>query len=423
MHAILVPFGSAGDVYPFLGLGAELRRRGHRVTMITAGYFEDLARKAGFEFAPFTSREIYLDVIGNPDLWHPQRSVPWLAKRSVIPAIAVVYRLIAERYRPGETAVVAVSLALGARVAQEKLGVPLTTMHLQPVVFRSRFEPPIHPGLGWIRQGPVALRPAVFRLMDFMVDKIYAGPLNAFRAEPGLAPVKRVMDQWWHSPQSTLALFPKWYAAPQPDWPPQVRFLDFPMYDGGSLEAVSPGLQAYLENGEPPIVFTSGSAMATGKEFSRLQPPPPRSSGGAPLWSPSLRISCPSPSRRTCITLNTRRSALCCLVQRPSCTTAALVFQLRPCAPVCRSWSRPAVTTSSITPRAWSDWASALPCRASAIPPLTSRRRWPSCWPTPATAARCAAHIGNGDGIAAAVDVIEQYWGQRVAPVQSTAAA
>ena len=235
--------------------------------MITAGYFEDLARKAGFEFAPFTSREDYLEVISHPDLWHPQRSVPLLAKRSVIPAIAMIYRLIAERYVAGETAVIAGSLALGARVAEEKLGVPLTTIHLQPVVFRSRFEPPIHPGLGWIKKVPVALRPGIFRLMDFMVDHIYAAPLNAFRAELGLAPIKRVMDHWWHSPKSTLALFPKWFAAPQPDWPSQVRYTDFPLYDGGIVEAVAPGLQGYLDGGAPPIVFTSGSAMATGGDF------------------------------------------------------------------------------------------------------------------------------------------------------------
>ena len=273
MHVILVPVGSAGDVYPFLGLGNELKRRGHRITLITAGYFADLARKAGFDFAPFCSREHYLEMVANPDIWHPQRSIALLARQSVIPAIASIYQLIEQQVHAaaaagsGQPVVVAGSLALGARVAQERLGVDLTTIHLQPVVFRSRFEPPIHPGLGWIQHVPVRLRPAVFRLMDFMVDNIYAGPLNAFRAQHGLAPIKRVMDQWWHSPEATLALFPRWYAAPQPDWPAQVQFLDFPLYDGGSLETADAALPALLTAGEAPIVFTSGSAMATGTEF------------------------------------------------------------------------------------------------------------------------------------------------------------
>jgi len=267
VHVVLVPFGSAGDVYPFIGIGTELQRRGHRVSMITAGYFEDLAVKAGFEFAPFMSRAEYLEVIGNPDLWHPQRSVPLLANRSVIPAIPVIYQLIEERYRPGATAVVAGSLALGARVAQDKLGVPLTTIHLQPVVFRSRLDPPIHPGLGWIRQVPVWLRPAVFRLMDHMIDGIYAKPLNAFRAQLGLTPVKRVMDRWWHSTEAILALFPDWYASPQPDWPPLRKMTDFPLFDAAEFEPESAGLAEYLHAGEPPIVFTSGTAMATGHKF------------------------------------------------------------------------------------------------------------------------------------------------------------
>ncbi len=267
MHVVLVPFGSAGDVYPFIGIGSELKRRGHRVSMITAGYFEDLAVQAGFEFAPFMSRSEYLEVIGDPDLWHPQRSVPLLATRCVIPAIPVIYRLIEERYRPTDTVVVAGSLALGARVAQEKLRVPLTTIHLQPVVFRSRFEPPIHPGLGWIRHIPSFLRPAVFRLMDRMIDSLYAEPLNRFRAQLGLGPVKRVMDRWWHSPEAVLALFPDWYARPQPDWPAIRKMTGFPLFDAAGLEDSPIDLDDYLGAGEAPIVFTSGSAMATGQEF------------------------------------------------------------------------------------------------------------------------------------------------------------
>jgi rhamnosyltransferase subunit B len=267
MHVLLTPFGSAGDVYPMIGIGRELLQRGHRVTMITNAYFEDIARRAGFDFAPFSSREDYFRLIENPDLWHPQKAVPLLANTSVIPAIPVIYQLIAERYRPGETVVVAGSLALGARVAQEKLGVPLTMIHLQPAVFRSRHEPPTHPGLEWIHRIPSILRPAAFRLMDFMIDGIYARPLNEFRASLGLTPIKRVMDNWWHSPTQTLALFPDWFAAPQRDWPAVVSVLDFPQYDAAGLEPPPAGLREFLESGTAPIVFTPGSAMKTGADF------------------------------------------------------------------------------------------------------------------------------------------------------------
>ncbi len=267
MHVLLTPFGSAGDVYPLIGIGSELRRRGHRITMITNAYFEDLSRRAGFDFVAFSGREDYFRLIQNPDLWHPQKAVQLLAETSVIPAIPVIYQLIEQHYRPGETVVVAGSLAMGARVAQEKLGVPLTMIHLQPAVFRSRHEPPMHPGLTWINSIPSLLRPAAFRLMDYMIDGIYAKPLNDFRQQLGLKPVKRVMDQWWHSPEQTLAMFPEWFAAPQPDWPSCVTLIDFPLYDAAPLEPMPAELDAWLAQGDAPIVFTPGSAMATGQDF------------------------------------------------------------------------------------------------------------------------------------------------------------
>ena len=43
MQAILVAVGSAGDVHPFVGIGLELAARGYQVTLVAAGYFEELA--------------------------------------------------------------------------------------------------------------------------------------------------------------------------------------------------------------------------------------------------------------------------------------------------------------------------------------------------------------------------------------------
>jgi rhamnosyltransferase subunit B len=267
MHVILIPFGSDGDVYPFVALGIELQRRGHRVTMITSAYFAGIARGAGFEFAASLSSEDYLSLVGNPDFWHPLRSAPLLVTRSVNPAISVIYELVKRCYRPGESAVVAGTLAFGARVAQDKFGLPLTTVHLQPSAIRSSYEPAVYPGFRWIQRVPRGWRPAVFGMIDAVADRVYAGPLNAFRIQVGLPPIKKMFGSWWHSPESTLALFPPWYAAPQPDWPAHVSVCDFPLYDAGNLAYPDPDLRSYLDGGEAPLVFTSGSAMTSADEF------------------------------------------------------------------------------------------------------------------------------------------------------------
>ena len=39
------------------------------------------------------------------------------------------------------------------------------------------------------------------------------------------------MDQWWHSPQCVLGLWPEWFGPIVPDWPGQTRLCGFPLYD------------------------------------------------------------------------------------------------------------------------------------------------------------------------------------------------
>jgi UDP:flavonoid glycosyltransferase YjiC (YdhE family) len=41
-----------GDVQPFLALGQELQRVGHRVRIATHDVFQDFVRKTGLEFYP-----------------------------------------------------------------------------------------------------------------------------------------------------------------------------------------------------------------------------------------------------------------------------------------------------------------------------------------------------------------------------------
>ena len=57
----------------------------------------------------------------------------------MVPSIAEVYRLI-EKNADADTVVAASTLSLGVRIAQDKLGVPTATVHLQPSLIRSLID-------------------------------------------------------------------------------------------------------------------------------------------------------------------------------------------------------------------------------------------------------------------------------------------
>ncbi len=268
MHVILVAVGSAGDVHPFVGLGLGLAARGHKITLAAAGYFEGLARKVGFDFAPIVTNEEFLTLLANPRAWHRFRGFIECFRGGVLPTFAPIYRAIAERHVPGETVVVASTLGLGARCAQEKLGVPLATVHLSPAVFRSDHHNPVLPGMFLPRWLPGPLKRGQYWLADTLViERLMRDPLNEFRTSIGLRPVKGVLAGWHNSPHRVLALFPSWFAEPQPDWPRQTVLAGFPLYDERGVDSLDDELLTFLDAGEPPIVFTPGSAMLHGQDF------------------------------------------------------------------------------------------------------------------------------------------------------------
>lgn len=271
MNVLLVAIGSHGDVHPFVGIGQALRGRGHQVTILTNGMFEPLVRGAGFGFVPFGTAEEYRQTALNPDLWHPLKGFKLVAEFGILRSARPVYEAVAEFWntRPrGETVVVASSLGLGARLAQEKLGVPVATVHLSPVVFRSLYESPKFPGMFMPRWLPKPLKRLQYALADRVVIRPFVTkPLNAVRAECGLPPERDLFGDYIHSPQRVIGLFPDWYAPPQPDWPPQTRLTNFPLYDERDVEPLTAEVSRFLDAGEPPIAFTPGSAMWQGHGF------------------------------------------------------------------------------------------------------------------------------------------------------------
>ena len=265
-HVILCAIGSSGDVHPFVGLGRALRQRGYRVTVITAGYFRGLVEQAGLEFVDPMPDMDFREMIRNPRIWHPLHGTRTVIDHAVRPLLEPVYRGILDHQTPGHTLVCGSSLAFGARVAQEAQGIPLVSIHLSPMLFRSDFEGPTLPVL-LVHRGPAWFRRLQWRLIDGVADRTICPWLNEFRGRFGLPPVRGVFREWMHSPLRLIAMFPEWFAPQQPDWPAQTRLAGFPLYSEEGVVEPARDVVEFIDAGRPPLVFTPGSANVYGGDF------------------------------------------------------------------------------------------------------------------------------------------------------------
>lgn len=261
---LLLPFGSAGDVFPFIWLGRHLMARGHRVTMITACLFEEQAKRAGLNFVSLGEKEEFETMIRDPRIWklgHGTKVVFEFAAKSVEPYLAAI-----ESCGKVDLMLAPVT-AFGARLAREKLGTPLITVHLQPAVFLSVHETPLlHPAMRWLRRMPVWFKRALFSLPN-PVDLFALPEVRRICEANGVKPPQSLWREWWDSPDGVLALFPEWFAKPQPDWPVNLLQWTFPLEDLAKEQPLSTDLQAFLAAGEKPVVFTPGSANVQASRF------------------------------------------------------------------------------------------------------------------------------------------------------------
>jgi UDP:flavonoid glycosyltransferase YjiC (YdhE family) len=204
-----------------------------------------------------------------PDLWHSRRGLQFVLG-TVAEHLRLGYERVADVYEPGRTVLVGHALSFGTRLFEEKHRVPAATLHLAPSIFRSDFEQPAITPRRDISGAPRWFKRTLWWCVDrFLTDPLIVPKLNALRKELDLPPVSRVFRHWVHSPQRVIALFPDWFAPPQPDWPAALRMAGFPQYDESDQQRLSPGLLQFLDAGDAPIVFTPGSANQNAAAFFR----------------------------------------------------------------------------------------------------------------------------------------------------------
>jgi rhamnosyltransferase subunit B len=268
MHIALLPFGSSGDVFPFIWLGRQLSAQGHEVTLITACLFEAAARAAGLNVVPLGTREEFERFMADPRIWRLYEGTKMVfefAGESTQMHFDAIAALGQQGRQPD--LLMAPCTAFGARLAREKFRIPLVTVDLQPAILISAYELPVlFPGMQYLRRLPLWLKKRLVRAPN-PADRFAAPAVHRACAAQGITPPKNLWWDWGHSPDGVLCLFPAWFAQPQPDWPANLLQWDFPLEDLAAEQPLEGRLRHFLDAGEKPIIFTPGSANIQAERF------------------------------------------------------------------------------------------------------------------------------------------------------------
>jgi len=259
---VFTTFGSLGDLFPFLAVGAALQARGHRAVIATSESYRAAVEARGLTFRPVRPDLIPLAFLPDAQerLWHPRHGPEFLVRVLMLPHLQAGYEDLRAACT-GAALLVAHPLAYAVPLVAETLGLPWLSVALQPFGFLSTYDPPVVAGMPALRhlrrlgRWPYRL---LFRLVSHRT-RAWVQPIADLRNRLGLSPARQnPLTAGAFSPYGTTAWFSRAFAVPQPDWPSRTTLTGFPfLQDDAPLE---PDLAHFLEAGEPPIVFTLGSA-------------------------------------------------------------------------------------------------------------------------------------------------------------------
>lgn len=263
MKVVLTTIGSLGDLHPCLALGSELRKRGHQVLIATSEFYRQKVISAGLAFQSIGPANIspqdpeLLRIIMNAK--HGQES---FIRKILMPHMQGAYDDLLTVCRDADF-LVSGELMFAAPLVAERLGLRWAACILSPWQLLSVHDPSVIgpvPFTAILRGAGLVINRAMKELFRRQT-KSWAQPIYALRQKLGLSIPQHPLFEGKYSPYLNLAMFSSELAKPQPDWPNHCRITGFAFYDRqSSSDGHADEVRRFLENGDPPIVFTLGSS-------------------------------------------------------------------------------------------------------------------------------------------------------------------
>jgi rhamnosyltransferase subunit B len=262
---VLTSFGSFGDVYPYIGLALGLKSRGHRPVLAMPAYYRDTVEREGVDFHPVrpdldpTDRETVRRIMD------AARGTEYIVKDLILGSLRDTFHDLTAAVRGSDgpaDLLVTHPVTFAAPLVAGKEGIPWVSTVMAPMSFFSPHDLPVFPPIPWAKRleripGAAAALVALSR----RITRGWSRPVHELRRELGLPPGGDPIYEGQHSPHRVLGIFSPVLAEPQPDWPAGVRVTGAIPYNGPMGEhPLSPELEAFLEEGPAPLVFTLGTS-------------------------------------------------------------------------------------------------------------------------------------------------------------------
>ncbi len=276
---VLATIGSLGDLHPFIAIGRALVTQGEQVMLAVPEDCLAKVKAAGLDAAPIlpsygtirerlgmSAEEIAAKIIADTN---------FVVDEILMPSLGASTRALDELANDAD--ILASSIfTLAAEIVAEKRRLPLAAVVLQPMTLFSTWRPPTAPRFELMRHDPRTVigrgwNRTLFSLARVMLRRRYAGRIDAVRGDHGLgagdgAPM---LD---HGPatEAVVCCWSSILGALPPDAPSNAALVGFPFFDSesGADDVLPPQLQAFLDEGDAPLVFTLGSvAVASAGRF------------------------------------------------------------------------------------------------------------------------------------------------------------
>ena len=260
---VLTTIGSLGDLHPMIAIALELRDRGHEILFASTKDHQTRVEALGLKFSPIHPDPTTVDEVEMlTRMMDLQKGTERVIRDYILSCLRQTYE---ELFAIAQNAdfIVSHEIVYATPLVAETLKLKWASLAMAPGAFFSAYDPLVLPPFPVLAKLRVFGAPVNRLVMDFarFVTRDWGEPIHQLRRELSLPPVGNPIIDDKFSPYLVLAIFSSVMGLPQPDWAANTVITGFPFYDGNVSNYQCPSeLQQFLDEGEPPIVFTLGSA-------------------------------------------------------------------------------------------------------------------------------------------------------------------